>query len=87
MTLEGLGEVFKGDSADTWAGKSPLVSMGGRANGQACADGERGPPSARAEILSVFWADIPLIESNPCFEGNFIAKLVLKTNRPTDQHA
>jgi hypothetical protein len=24
--------------------------MGGRANGQACADGERGPPSARAEI-------------------------------------
>jgi hypothetical protein len=25
--------------------------MGGRANGQACADGERGPPSARAEIF------------------------------------
>jgi hypothetical protein len=35
--------------------------------------------------LSVFWADIPLIENNPCFEGNFIAKLVLKTNRPTNQ--
>ena len=50
MTSEGLGEVFKGDSADTCAGKFPLVSMGGRANGQACADGERGPPSARAEI-------------------------------------
>jgi hypothetical protein len=33
----------------------------------------------------VFWADIPLIESNPCFEGNFIAKLVLKTHRPTDR--
>jgi hypothetical protein len=29
------------------------VSMGGRANGQACADGERGPPSARAEILDI----------------------------------
>jgi hypothetical protein len=32
-----LGEVFEGDSADTFAGKFPLVSMGGRANGQACA--------------------------------------------------
>jgi hypothetical protein len=51
MTSEGLGEVFKGDFSDTCAGKFPLVSMGGRANGQACADGERGPPSARAEIL------------------------------------
>jgi hypothetical protein len=50
MTLEGLGEVFKGDSADRCAGKFPLVSMGERANGQACADGERGPPSARAEF-------------------------------------
>jgi hypothetical protein len=50
MTSEGLGEVFKGDSADTCAGKFPLVSMGGRANGQACADGEPGPPSARAEF-------------------------------------
>jgi hypothetical protein len=34
MTLEGLGEVFEGDSADTCAGKFPLMSMGGRANGQ-----------------------------------------------------
>ena len=24
--------------------------MGGQANGQACADGERGPPSVRAEV-------------------------------------
>ena len=51
MTSEGLGEMFEGDSADTCAGKFPLVSMGGRADRQACADGERGPPSARAEIL------------------------------------
>jgi hypothetical protein len=51
MTLGWLGEVFRGDSADTCAGKFPLVLMGGRVNGQACADGERGPPSARAEIL------------------------------------
>ena len=34
MTSKGLGEVFKGDSADRSAGKFPLV--GGRANGQAC---------------------------------------------------
>jgi hypothetical protein len=52
MTSGGLGEVFEGDSADTCARKFPLVSMGGRANGQACADGERGPPSARAEYES-----------------------------------
>ena len=50
MTSEGLGEMFEGDSADTCAGKFPLVSMGGRADRQACADGERGPPSARAEF-------------------------------------
>jgi hypothetical protein len=41
MTSEGLWEVFKCDSADKCAGKFPLVSMGGRANRQACADGER----------------------------------------------
>jgi hypothetical protein len=50
MSLKGLGEVFRGDYADTCARKFPLVSMGGRANGQASADGERGPPSVRAEI-------------------------------------
>ena len=54
MISEGLGEVFKGDSADTCAGNFLLVSMGGRANGQACADGEWGPPSARAEIQRSF---------------------------------
>ena len=53
MTSKGLGEVFKVDSADMCAGKFQLVSMGGRANGQACADGERGPPSARAEFIIV----------------------------------
>jgi hypothetical protein len=30
MTLEGLGEMFEGDSADMCGGKFPLVSMGGR---------------------------------------------------------
>ena len=38
MTSEGLGEMFEGDSADTLAVKFPLVSMGGQAEGLACAD-------------------------------------------------
>ena len=33
MTTDGLGEMFEGDSADTCAGKFPLISMGGRAEG------------------------------------------------------
>jgi hypothetical protein len=38
MTSEGLGEMFEGDSTDMCAVKFPLVSMGGRAEGLACAD-------------------------------------------------
>ena len=45
MTSEGLGEMFEGDSADKCAGKFLLVSMGGRAEGLACAD-----PGARTPI-------------------------------------
>jgi hypothetical protein len=45
MTSEGFGEMFEGDSADTGAGKFPLVSMWGRAEGLACAD-----PGARTPI-------------------------------------
>ena len=45
MTSEGLGEMFEGDSADMCAGKFPLVSMGGRSEGLACAD-----PGARTPI-------------------------------------
>ena len=37
--------MFEGDSADMCAGKFPLVSMGGRAEGLACAD-----PGARTHI-------------------------------------
>jgi hypothetical protein len=35
MTFEGLGEMFDGDSADTYVGKFPLMSMGGLAEGLA----------------------------------------------------
>ena len=32
MTSERLGEMFKGDSADMYVEKFPIVSMGGRAD-------------------------------------------------------
>ena len=51
MTSEGLGEMFEGDSADTCAKKIPLMLMGGRANGPACADGERGPHRRERKFL------------------------------------
>ena len=51
MTSEGLGEMFEGDSADTCAGKFPLVSMGGRAEGLTCADlGARTPIGASGNL-------------------------------------
>ena len=45
MTSEGLGEMFEGDSADTCVRKFPLMTMGLRAEGLACAD-----PGARTPI-------------------------------------
>ena len=53
MTFEGMGEMFEGDSADTCAEKFPLVSMGGRAEGLACADpGARTPIGASGNYFS-----------------------------------
>ena len=45
MTYEELGEIFKGDFADTCAKKIPLMLMGGQSEGQACTD-----PRARTPI-------------------------------------
>ena len=59
MTSEGLGEMFDGDSADICAGKFPLVSMGGRAEGSRAQTQERGPPAALAEIFSFVLIDSP----------------------------
>jgi hypothetical protein len=39
MTLDGLGEMFEGDSVDMCAEKFPLVSMRDEQTRQACADG------------------------------------------------
>jgi hypothetical protein len=52
MTKDGLGEMFKVDSADMCAGKFLLVSMEGRVEGQACADpGARTPMGASGNFL------------------------------------
>ena len=50
MTSEGLGEMFEGNSADTRAGKFPLVPMGAERRVPHARTRERGPPSALAEI-------------------------------------
>ena len=53
MTSDGLGEMFEGDSADKGAEKFPLVSMGGRAEGLACADpGASTPIGASGNLTS-----------------------------------
>ena len=41
---EGLWEMFEGDFEDVCAEKFLLMLMGGRVEGLACADRERGPP-------------------------------------------
>ena len=55
MTSEGLGEMFEGDSADTCARKLPLMSMGGRAEGLACADPGVRPPIGVSGNFIVFF--------------------------------
>ena len=53
MNSEGLGEMFEGDSADMCAGKFPLMSMGGRAEGLLCADpGARTPVGMSGNCIS-----------------------------------
>ena len=53
MTSEGLGEMFEGDSADMCAGKFPLESIGGRAEGLACADPGARTPIGASRIFSL----------------------------------
>ena len=43
--------MFEGDSADTCARKFPLMLMGGRANGPACADGDEDPHRRERNLL------------------------------------
>ena len=54
--------MFEGYSADTRAGKFPLVSMGGRAEGLACAD-----PGARTPIgaSGILFSSLHTVVQNP----------------------
>ena len=54
MTSEGLGETFEGDSADMYARKFPLLSIGGRAEGLACADLVAGTPIGASGFFPFF---------------------------------
>ena len=54
MTSDWLGELFEGDSADMCAGKFPLMSMEGRAEGLACADPGARTPIGVSRILLLF---------------------------------
>jgi hypothetical protein len=63
MTSEGLGEMFEGDSADMCAGKFPLVSMGGQAEGLACTDpGSRTPIGASGNFFLFVYLGYVLVE-------------------------
>jgi hypothetical protein len=64
MTSEGLGEQFEGLSADTCAGKFPLVLMGGERRVSHAQTWERGPPSTLAEIF-FFLFFLPLLFKIP----------------------
>ena len=57
--------MFKGDSADMCGGKFPLVSMGGRAEGLACADpGARTPIGASGNFSFLFFfLGVPLFKT------------------------
>ena len=50
VTLEGLGEMFRGYSAETCAEKIPLAPMGVRAEGPTSADPGARPPLALVEF-------------------------------------
>ena len=49
----GLGEMFEGDSADMCAGKFPLMLLGDRVEGLACADPGARTPIGVSEIANV----------------------------------
>ena len=43
ITLEGLGEMFEGYSAEKYTGKIPLLPLGGRLEGPACRHRSKDP--------------------------------------------
>jgi hypothetical protein len=64
--MRGWGRLFEGDSAETCGGKFPLVSMGGQAEGFACADpGVRTPigASRNFSLLLLLLFLVPLFKT------------------------
>ena len=53
MTLEGLGQIFEGYSAETCAGKIPLLPMGTEQRVLHARTREQGPPSALEEFFTL----------------------------------
>ena len=53
MTSVGLGEMFEGYSADTCAGKFPLMSMGGRAIVKRAQMSSEGPHRRERKLIKV----------------------------------
>ena len=70
MTSEGLGEMFEGDSADTCAGKFPLVSMGGRVDPSSMQRWEARTPIGTSGIWELF-TKVPS-RTNPKELDNFL---------------
>ena len=67
MTSDGFGEMFEGDSADMCTGNFSLMSMGGRAEGLACADpGARTPIGVSGNLFFHFHFDCNK-QSGYCF--------------------
>ena len=69
MTSDGLGEMFAADSADTCAGKFPLMLMGGQAEGLACIDqGARNPIGLSGNLNTlIFQLRIIFFKGTCCF--------------------
>ena len=79
MTSEGLREMFEGDSGDTCTGKFPLMSMGGRVEGLACADpGARTPIGVSGNLTTLSMAVVAfiyLLDHFYAFGNGFLQKL------------
>ena len=74
MTSEGLGEMFEGNSADTRAGKFPLVLMGDGVESLACADlGARTPIGASRNFSSVISLPSKIIMNVSLEKGSLIS--------------
>ena len=72
MTFEGLGEMSEGYSADTGAGKFPLVSMGGRADPSSVRRRGARTPIGASGNFRVFSIKITLCDL--CFVKNVLGR-------------